>query len=93
MIQKGDVVKIHKPKDINEYPFWDPVFMDKYDGLECVVERIVNLGDDSEDCHAFLTKDAEGYLFRDSWAEVICDDDIEEPDDDELKSFIQDFTR
>lgn len=58
--KKGDRFTPHKPKDVNEYPLWQPC-MDLLNGKTLVIENITSNGEISAEC----------CLFHPDWCEKV----------------------
>ena len=61
----GDVVTVHKPKNINQHPGWTQ-FMDRFDGDNLVIKALTE-HDDETVCSL---RGGTGYLFNVKWLEV-----------------------
>lgn len=67
-LKVGDVVRLKKPANVEEYPYWDEEEMDKFDG------RLVTVK--TTDGREFTTVESGVWVFANSWAEphpaILC---------------------
>lgn len=77
LFKKGDVVVVHKPKDLREGPHWISDLMDKFDGKSGTIEYFTDPGG-----HAVIPE-LGYYRYAISWltpSHIFDDEDFDKED-------------